>query len=280
MHCVLGSSTILPPHTHAHTTVSEAVEQSKSLAGSSHAGYLLRRDDKYRWHRSWCRADSKELKLFIYEDINEEILIRSFSLDGITTKFGPHSVPDCEKENSFAICGIGCAIEPLTVGSSEINENNGLVSPAPPPSSSGAGDEAYFAAYSESDYRHWKEVLHMLTSSGESSRISLSFLDNAQWLGTHDSTSTSSSSFGSNRESVISNTSSLNRNSAKIEVTEVKPEPGPEESGLRLSVAKQQQPLPSPPHVLVSECLCVHYDYKSYCSVCVCVLAPAHRWWG
>ncbi len=241
-------------HTHTHThTVSEAVEQPKGLPGAAHAGYLLRRDDKYRWHRSWCRVDSKEMKLFIYEDINEEILIRSFSLDGVTTRFGAHSVPDSEKENSFAICGIGCAIEPLPVpSSSEPNENNGLVSPAPPPSSSGTSDEAYFAAYSESDYRHWKEVLHMMTSSRESSRISLSFLDNAQWLGTHDSTSTSSSSFGSNRESVISNTSSLNRNSGKIEVTESKAEPGPEESSLRLSVTKQQQPLPSPPHVLVS----------------------------
>ena len=195
------------------------------------------------------------MKLFIYEDLNEEILIRSFSLDGVSTRFGPHPVPDSDKENSFAICGIGIAIEPLIVPTTESNESNGLVSPAPPTSTgSSTIDEAYFAAYSESDYRQWKDVLHMLTSSRESSRISLSYLDNAQWLGTHDSTSTSSSSFGSNRESMISTTSSVNRNSAgKMELSEVSkldpPTGGGGEDMRKLSAAKQQQPLPSPPHV-------------------------------
>ena len=219
------------------------------------------------------------MKFFIYEDINEEFLIKSFSLDGVSTRFGPHPVPDSDKENSFAICGIGLAIEPINVTSvtSESGDPNGLISPAPPTTSSSSGgpmDEAYFAAYSEGDYRQWKEVLHMLTGSRGSSRISLSFLDNAQWLttGAHDSTSTSSSSFGSNRESMISTTSSLvnHRISAnKLDIGEPKTDPGQSEESRRLSAAKQQQPLPSPPHVQVSVYVCgVHIAGGNALSLC------------
>ena len=220
------------------------------------------------------------MKFFIYEDLNEEILIKSFSLDGVTTRFGPHPVPDSDKENSFAICGIGLAIEPINLPSvnSEPSDPNGLISPAPPTSSGGSGgppDEAYFAAYSEGDYRQWKEVLHMLTGSRGSSRISLSLLDNTQWLtpGTHDSTSTSSSSFGSNRESMVSTTSSLvnsNRMSAKLDVGEVRSDqPTQSEESRRLSAAKQQQPLPSPPHILV--CVCMYTLAFSVYSILLCI---------
>lgn len=208
------------------------------------------------------------MKFFIYEDLNEETLIRSFSLDGVSTKFGPRPVPESDKENSFTICGIGCVIEPLNVTSTP-SDPNGLNHPPPTSTSSSVPtDEMYFAAYSEADYRQWKDVLHMLTASRDSSRISFSFLDSTQWLsaGAHDSTSTSSSSFGSNRESMISTTSSvLNNRISKIDTGESRGEHALANDLKGLSASKQQQPLPSPP----VSCGCVECK-SGQMVVCLC----------
>ncbi len=107
----------------------------------------------------------------------------------------------------------------------------------------------------------------------------------AQWLGTHDSTSTSSSSFGSNRESMISTTSSVNRNSGKIEISELARmdggvgEDSVKDSMKRLSAAKQRthnthQEIHTPAHSRVhGTCKCIIFYVCIVCAVnkkCTC----------
>ena len=139
----------------------------------------------------------------------------------------------------------------------------GETAPSLTASSPQLNDEIYFAAYSDADLRQWKEALHLLTSSRESGRISI---EGGSWLSpaAHDSASTSSSNFSSNRESMISTTSSLlanNRMSARSDTLD-REHPITDEFKA-MSLTKQQQPLPSPPplHVSVTVCVCV----------CVCV---------
>ena len=155
-------------------------------------GFLLKRDDKYRWHRYWCKVDGKDMKFFIFSDSNEETLIKRLPLATVTSLFGPPQTPECDKENCFILSGI-------QDGGTE-GENGG-------------SEEIYLAAYSDADYQHWHATLSLLTGTRESVRMSsASLLEGTQWgvpAAVNDSISTSSSNFSSNRESMISTTSSL-----------------------------------------------------------------------
>jgi len=177
------------------------------------------------------------MKFCIYEDSNEEVLVRSFSLESASAQFGLPPMQEIDKDHCFLITGI-------------------FDGPSEKDSGTSGGDEIYFAAYTETEYRQWKDALHLLTASRESGQSSLSFLDASQ--GGQDSTSTSSSNFSSNRESMISTASSLlytYRFSGRSE----SPTRGRSldrdhnlmvDDTKTLSLAKQQQPLPSPPHAV------------------------------
>ena len=171
------------------------------------------------------------MRFYIYDESNEEVLVRSFPLENISSRFGPQPIPDCDKENCFVICGVGNET-PSTAGT-----ESDVGTPGTP------GDEVCFAAYSDAEYNRWKEVLHLVTTSRESC---LSLMDTSQWLtpAAQDSTS-SSSNFSSNRESMISTSSSLLNNYRMS----TRSDTADREHGVvdDLKTAKQQQPLPSPP---------------------------------
>lgn len=203
-------------------------EQHKGLPAVMQSGFLLRRDDKYRWHRCWCKSDGNEMKFFIYEDSNEDVLIRSFSLENTSVHFLPQLSLECDKESCFSVSGVvDKATEPEGATTTTL----------------------YFAAYSESEYQQWKDVMHVLTASSDPARMSVaSFMDTPAGP---DSASTSSSNFSSNRESMISTTSSQlcnYRNSVRGDSPpRGRVEHSTADDSKPLSVIKQQQPLPSPP---------------------------------
>ena len=197
------------------------------------------------------------MKFSIFEDNNEEVLVKSFSVENTTPRFGSATIPDCDKENCFTISGISNIVgdHPSSVAMTPDSD----IAPTLSATSPQFSDEIYFAAYSDADLRQWKEALHMLTSSRESGRISINILEGGSWLSpaAHDSASTSSSNFSSNRESMISTTSSLwantNRMSARSETLD-REQPVSDEFKA-MSLTKQQQPLPSPPPIHVSVCV-------------------------
>lgn len=188
------------------------------------------------------------MKFSIFEDSNEESLIRSFSLENTSSYFSAAASPqlqDCDKENCFIMTGIasagnGSASTPPGVG--ELIEGGG---------GGGGVDEICFAAYTDAELQKWKEVLQLVATSRESGRLSFPYIDS--------STSTSSSNFSSNRDSMIS-TSSSNvygfRNPSRADSPprgkSLEREHQVAEDARALSLAKQQQPLPQPPAALVS----------------------------
>lgn len=209
-------------------------EQLKPSTFTSLSGYLLWQDEKVRWHRCWCKAENRDMRFYIYEDSSEDVLLRSFSLENATTQLeGP--VLDFGKDNCFLVTGI---LYDAIVGSSG-NEMEASTSPV----------DVYFAAYTESDLKKWKDIIHQLILARDSSRTTL---DTNLWLApvlTHDSASSSSSNFSSNRDSLISNTSSLvntYRMSSRSDLGEK--EHSITDDIKMLSSSKQKQPLPSPPH--------------------------------
>ena len=194
------------------------------------------------------------MKFYIYEDNNEESLVKSFSVENTTPRFGSSTIPDCNKENCFTIAGITHSVgDPHASGAMTPDGEAAPTLTASSPQS----DEIYFAAYSDADLLKWKEALHLLTSSRESGRISM---EGGAWLspaGGHDSASTSSSNFSSNRESMISTTSSLAANNRISVRSDTLDRDHPITDDFRaMSLTKQQQPLPSPPpmHVRMNAC--------------------------
>ena len=103
------------------------------------------------------------MRFSIYEDNNEEVLVKSFSVENTTPRFGSATVPDCDKENCFAISGVGSSMgeTPTSVAMTPEGEPTRSLTATSPQSS----DEIYFAAYSDADLRQWRDALHMLTSS-------------------------------------------------------------------------------------------------------------------
>ena len=199
------------------------------------AGFLLKRDDKYRWHRYWCRVDGKDMKFSIFSDSNEETLLKQLPLVTVTSLFGPPQTMECDKENCFIISGI------LDGGSEGEN---------------GSSEEIHLAAYSDVDYQQWRAALSLLTGTRESVRMSsASFMDSTQWSlpsADVDAASTSSSNFSSNRESMISTTSSLPLILRPPSHDSPPRGRSPLEQGVSAGdtstlSSKQLQPLPSPP---------------------------------
>ena len=233
------------------TVAADASEPSKQQLVQDHSGYLLWQDDKFRWRRCWCHAEYRDNVFSMYEDSSEEILLRSFSLENTVTKCDAQLAADTERENSFVISGV--VFDSAGVGTGATDTE---------PATSPAVDVC-FAAYSESEQRKWMEVLQLASSVRDSCRLSLSTIDSHSWLGQFvsaaESTTSSSSNFSSNRDSVVSNASSLpnaHRNmSSRTEIGD-----GGKDSALleESKKAKQQQPLPSPPSLLLVSKLYVY----------------------
>ena len=208
-------------------------EQLRASTFVSHSGYLLWQDEKLRWHRCWCKAENRDMRFYIYEDNSEEVLVRSFSLEGPTTHFeGP--LTDQGKDNCFLITSV---LYDAIGGSHEMEASTSPI-------------DVHLAAYTDTEGKKWKEILQQLLLSHDAAKSLLPTLDgNASWLApvlSRDSASSSSSNFSSNRDSVVSNTSSLVntfRMSSRSDFGE-----GREHSLAESLSSKQQQPLPSPPH--------------------------------
>ena len=257
-------------------TLPVGVSGTDHLPTVCQTGFLLKRDDKFRWHRYWCRVDGKDTKFFVFSDSHEEGLIKSVPLVTVTTSFGsPQATADCDKENCFVL-----------TGTADAGEESG----------SGVTEEVYLAAYSDVDYHQWRAAFSILTGTRDSMRMSSgSLLDSSHWgtlPPTHDTASISSSNFSSNRESVISTTSSLpyalrlpNHESPPRGRSPLEQVAGAGDTSTLSS--KQMQPLPSPPpavsiyvlrmhvHPLI-QTLCMWWGVfthkSSFCSaVCVCV---------
>lgn len=207
---------------------------------TSFSGYLLWQDEKVRWRRCWCKAENRDMRFYIYEDNSEDVLLRSFSLENITAHFEVH---DSGKDNSFLVSGV---LYDAICGNSG-NEMEASTIPV----------DIYFAAYTESECKKWKNSLHQVLIARDSARSSLSILDGHSWLAPilpHDSTSSSSSNFSSNRDSLLSNTSNTWRISSRSDIGEGK-EHNMVDDGKAFSSSKQQQPLPSPPHQIQVSCI-------------------------
>ena len=226
----------------------------------SQTGFLLKRDDKYRWHRYWCRVDSKDMKFLVFSDSHEESLVKSVPLVTITSSFDTLQAAECDKENCFVLSGVA-----------DGGEESG----------SGCSEEIFLAAYSDVDFHQWRSALTILGRSRDSMRMSFgSLLDSSHW-GTlppgHDAASTSSSNFSSNRESVISTTSSLPY-TLRLATHESPPRgrsplgQGAVVGDASMISSKQLQPLPSlPPEVRMYMCnlhtLCTTVNV--HCKVCL-----------
>ncbi len=231
----------------SQTGVTPSGDVTGALPFVINAGFLLRRDDKLRWHRCWCKVDLKDMRFSIFEDSNEEALVRSFSLENSSSYFSPTVAPklqECDKENCFIVTGI------VATGNGSADSPSGAGEPV----ENGAGgsiDEICFAAYTDAELQKWKEVLQLVATSRESGRMSFPYIDS--------STSTSSSNFSSNRDSMISTASSMLyafRNPSRAESPprgkSLERDSQMAEDIKALSLAKQQQPLPQPPAALVS----------------------------
>ena len=218
--------------------VGDLSESAKQSFPQSHSGYFLWQDEKQRWQRCWGRVEYRSACLYIYEDSNEEVLLKTFSLESTTTKYEDQSLTEAnfEKENSFVVSGVNLE--------SSVSSESSLVKSCV---------DVHFAAYTDSERRKWTEIFQLVSSSArDSGRLSLSTLDNHAWTSSFsaavDSTS-SSSNFSSNRDSMVSNSSSLiNRMSARADIGDNIKEVVNSED--KLMSTKQHQPLPCPPEEL------------------------------
>ncbi len=213
----------------------ESSEQPKASPLTSLSGYLLWQDEKVRWRRVWCKAESRDMRFYIYEDNTEDVLLRSFSLENDTTHL-ECQVGDSEKDNCFLVSGVLYD----AIGGNNGNEMEASTVPV----------DVYLAAYTESECKNWNSILQQLLSH-DGVKIT-PVVDANSWSSTllpQDSASSSSSNFSSNRDSMISNTSSLVntfRVSSRSDLGEGK-EMASLDDGRNLTLSKQQQPLPSPP---------------------------------
>lgn len=217
-------------------TVGENSEQVRTSTFVSYSGYLLWQDEKLRWHRCWCKAENRDMRFYVYEDNTEDVLLRSFSLENTLTHFeGP--VKDLGKDNCFLIAGVLYD----AIGGSSGNEMEASTSPV----------DVYFAAYTESEWKKWKDILFQLLQCCDSARTMLSTDGNA-WLApilSHDSASSSSSNFSSNRDSVVSNTSSLVSTFRVSSRSDIEGKDQILADDGKTFPSKQLQPLPLPPQV-------------------------------
>lgn len=220
--------------------VADNSEQINAPPFSNNSGYLLWQDEKVRWRRGWCKAEHRDLRFYIYEDNSEEYLLRSFSLENTTT-YLEGQVSDSGKDNCFSVRGVLYD----AIGGNSGNQMEASTTPL----------DIFFAAYTELECKRWKEILLSLLPNSESAQTLTAF-DSNSWLAPilpQDSASSSSSNFSSNRDSVISNTSSLvnaYRAFSRSDLGDVR-DHALYDDGKTLSVSKQQQPLPSPPHQLL-----------------------------
>ena len=216
----------------------------------NHSGYLLWQDEKLRWRRCWCRAEYHNTYLYIYDDSNEEVLLKSFSLENTSTKCEDQcpTETDLERENSFVISGV---IFESSI-SAEANTGSSHI-------------DVHFAAYTDSERRKWTEVLQMVSSVRDSGRLSLSTLDGHSWVPSFVAavdTTSSSSNLSSNRDSMVSNSSSLmNRMSVKTDIAENVKDVYSDDKSIS---TKQQQPLPCPPDHQVHNCCKVEYLHPDH----------------
>lgn len=102
------------------------------------SGPLLRRDDKYRWHRRFCRVVPSERKFLVYESPDDTQCLADISLIGAAAIFKPM---ECDRENVFQLK----LTKPLENNRSSLIET-----------------DCYFATYSDADFNQWKATLEHL----------------------------------------------------------------------------------------------------------------------
>ena len=202
------------------------------------------------------------MRFYVYEDNNEDVLLRSFSLENIIVHF-EDQLAISGKDSSFLFNGVLFD----AIGGSGANKMDASTSPV----------DVCFAAYTDLECKKWKDVLHHFLSTCESAKTMWHVMDGSSWpMPTiQDSASSSSSNFSSNRDSVISNTSSL-INTCRLP-TKSELEHSVSDNGRTLSIPKQQQPLPSPPHQLTInavsglDVLLILRCRSASCSIGVCI---------
>lgn len=213
--------------------VGENIEQHAKPSLLSTSGFLLWQDEKVRWRRGWCKVESRDMRFYVYEDDTEEVLLRSFSLENSSTRL-ESQVGDLGKDNCFHVSGVLYD----AIGGNDGNEMEASVTPV----------DIYLAAYTESECKSWTSTLQQLLSHDASKSV-VPVVDSSTWPTSgfpQDSASSSSSNFSSNRDSMVSNTSSL-VNTCRVSSRSDLGEGKEVEDSKTFSVAKQQQPLPSPP---------------------------------
>lgn len=114
------------------------------------SGPLLRRDDKLRWHRSYCRITPAEKVMSVYESPEETQCLSVLHLEGATVVFNPEA---CDREHCFAIKQAIAApaqdsLQLMPTGSSK--------------RCSSVEMDHFFAAYSDMEYKQWKSTLKCL----------------------------------------------------------------------------------------------------------------------
>ena len=110
------------------------------------SGYLLRRDDKQRWHRCWCKMHTGNFS--VYATAERDQMITSYPLDIIVTQFDPEVSKVCDKEHCFSV-----ASRVSLIGGEGEGED------IKPP------ERMYFAAYSEAEFGAWKSAFNATVAS-------------------------------------------------------------------------------------------------------------------
>lgn len=121
------------------------ITQQPSIVFSDYSGYLLRRDDKLRWHRCWCKIDVKNFSIYTAAEADQ--MISLYPLERIITQFDPEISKVCDKEHCFSVANRGCSVG----GEFELKDSK-------------TSEKIYFAAYSEAELGGWKGAFNAVIS--------------------------------------------------------------------------------------------------------------------
>lgn len=127
------------------TTDVDHTQASDSEVLIDFSGYLLRRDEKLRWHRCWCKIDPRNFS--VYASMERDQIISSYSLERTITQFDSEISKVCDKQHCFMVGNRPCLVE----GESETKDSKTL-------------EKIYFAAYSEAEFGGWKSAFVAATS--------------------------------------------------------------------------------------------------------------------
>ena len=147
--CQVASNTVklrysIPIHFCVDTTTDVDHTQASEVLIDCN-GYLLRRDDKLRWHRCWCKIDLRNFS--VYTTMERDQMISSYPVERIITQFDSEISKFCDKQHCFMVGNRASVAE----GESESKDSKTL-------------EKIYFAAYSEAEFGGWKSAFAAATS--------------------------------------------------------------------------------------------------------------------